>query len=81
MGRQAVARPDCGPIGTVAQSPSDNGIGMPTIVDLPAAERAQLDVLDVMRGEVPALAWLQQLERGAGGLPRGRKRARADLTG
>jgi hypothetical protein len=54
---------------------------MPTIVDLPAAERAQLDVLDVMRGEVPALAWLQQLERGAGGLPRRRKRARADLAG
>ena len=36
---------------------------MPTIVDLPAAERAQLDVLDVMRGEVPALAWLEQQQR------------------
>jgi hypothetical protein len=37
---------------------SDNGIRMRTIVDLPAAERAQLDVLCRQRGL--SRAWLEQ---------------------
>ncbi|MEI6110895.1 MAG: CopG family transcriptional regulator [Cyanobium sp. ELA712] len=42
---------------------SDNGIRMRTIVDLPAAERAQLDVLCRQRGLSRAEAMRQALRQ------------------